>query len=154
MTERTRTAAEEGLGASLRTAHRLYIRLLQDHLARKNLTVAQYLHLRVLWEENGLAQNEISSRLGIEKASSTGALDALDREGLVVRERDPCDRRRVKVRLSPKGEEVARTVLPFARRIAEGATAGVPAPDLQAFFATFERIIDNLARAQPRNGRR
>ena len=140
-------AAAQGIGASLRSAHRLYLKLLQDHLGTRGLTVAQYLHLRVLREQKGLFQNEISARLGIEKASSTAVLDALERDGLIERQRDGEDRRRLKVTLTGKGEKLADEMMSFARQIASAATDGVDADDLASFFATMDRVIDNLSRA-------
>lgn len=135
---------QRGLGASLRHVHRLYIRLLQEHLAKRDLSVAQYLHLRVLWEGDGLPQNEISHRLGIEKASSTGALDALETDGLIRRVRDKADRRRLLVFLSPKGEALRDTILPFAHQVAEIAGQGVPEDEMAIFLRTIDRMIVNL----------
>lgn len=143
---RTSRAARQGLGASLREAHRLYIRNLQEHLSRRGLTVAQYLHLRVLWEEGALTQTEISARLGIEKASSTGVLNSLERAGLVTRRRDETDRRRVILRLTDDGAACAREILPFAREVAARASAGVPDKDLATFFRALDTIIENLSR--------
>ena len=138
---------QRGLGAALRHVHRLYIRLLQEHLAKRGLTVAQYLHLRILWEGDGLPQNEISHRLGIEKASSTGALDALKADGLIRRVRDKTDRRRLLVFLSPKGEALRHTILPFAHQVAEVAAQGASEEELTTFFRTIDRMITNLNQA-------
>ena len=143
-------SAERGLGAALRHVHRLYIRLLQDQLAKRGLSVAQYLHLRILWETDGLPQNEISHRLGIEKASSTGALDALEADGLIQRIRDSADRRRLLVSLTPKGEALRGTILPFAREVAEIAGEGTSEEELAAFFRTIDRMIVNLNLAHRR----
>lgn len=134
-------------------AHRLYQRQLQDHLAKRNLTVAQYLHLRVLREKKCLFQNEISAELGVEKASSTAIIDMLDREKLIERVRDDRDRRRIRVTLTEKGNDLANTILPFAKNIALTATDGVSAADLKIFFETMDRIVANLSVDPDRHGR-
>ncbi len=136
-----------GLGAALRHVHRLYIRLLQERLAERGLTVATYLHLRILWEGDGLPQSEISHRLGIEKASSTGALDALEKEGLIRRVRDENDRRKLLVHLSPKGDALRHTILPFAHQVAVVAGNGASEEELTTFFRTVDRMIANLNQA-------
>lgn len=143
-----------GVGATLRHVHRLYMRLLQEHLATRGLTVAKYLHLRILWEGDGLPQNEISHRLGIEKASSTGALDALEREGLIRRVRDESDRRRVLVHLSPKGQALRDTILSHALQVAHVAGQGASEEELSNFFRTADRMIANLERALGKTGSR
>lgn len=147
------SSSRRGIEAGLRQVHRLYIRLLQEHLAKRGLSVAQYLHLRILWETDGLAQNEISHRLGIEKASSTGVLDALEADGLIQRVRDTADRRRLLVFLSPKGHALRDTILPFAHQVAEVAGQKVPQQDLAAFFRTIDRMIINLDQALGRRSR-
>lgn len=146
----TSLSAEMGIGGSLRTAHRYYQRLLQEHLAERNLTVAQYLHLRVLREKNTLFQNEISAELGINKASSTAIVEMLDREGLIERVRDGEDRRRIRVSLTPRGIALADTILPFAKQIAFAATHGISPADLGQFFATMDKILENLSTALAR----
>ncbi|MEW5420314.1 MarR family winged helix-turn-helix transcriptional regulator [Amorphus sp. 3PC139-8] len=141
----TTGSAERGLGASLRMAHRFYTRRLQGHLAKRGLTLAQYLHMRVLYEEGALYQTEISSLLGIEKASSTSVLDNLDRSGLIERRRDPSDRRRLAVSLSEKGRLQTVDLLHFAREVAQDAISGVDDSDREAFFRVIDRIVANLA---------
>lgn len=136
-----------GVGATLRHVHRLYMRLLQERLARRGLTVAAYLHLRILWEDDGLPQNEISHRLGIKKASSTKTLDALEREGLIHRVRDGNDRRKVLVHLSPQAHAMRDTILPYALKVASAAAQGASDAELSSFFRTADRMIANLSRA-------
>ncbi|MBI0539184.1 MarR family transcriptional regulator [Roseomonas sp. KE2513] len=138
------TAAQQGLGAALRKLHRTYIRRLQAQLAEHGLSVAQYLHLRALWEEAGLTQNEVSARLGIEKASSTAVLEALERDGLINRVRDARDRRNVRVYLSDAGENLRGTVMPFAQQVATQASHGLTEADLDAFFRTIDWMLSNL----------
>src|SRR5690606_16542704 len=60
-----------GLGQLLREADMVFNRALRDELAKHNVTFSQYQHLRQLWQDDGLAQNELSRRIGIETASST-----------------------------------------------------------------------------------
>jgi DNA-binding MarR family transcriptional regulator len=135
----------QGLGAALRYVHRLYMRLLQEELSKRGLTVGQYLHLRMLFEEDNIAQNEISSRLGIEKASSTKILDALEADGLIVRTRDGADRRRLLVRLSPKGRELAKTTMTFAQNVAKVAGRDIAPETMVLFLSPLDRLIENLS---------
>jgi MarR family transcriptional regulator, organic hydroperoxide resistance regulator len=135
----------QGLGAALRYVHRLYMRLLQEELSKRGLTVGQYLHLRMLFEEDNIAQNEISSRLGIEKASSTKILDALEADASIVRARDGADRRRLLVKLSPKGRELAMTTMSFAQNVAKVAGRDIAPETMALFLSTVDRLIENLS---------
>jgi MarR family transcriptional regulator, organic hydroperoxide resistance regulator len=133
-----------GIGKLLRRAHRAYSRKLQDGLAAHGVTLAQYLHLRELWELNGVTQNELSQKVGIEKASSTSVLDALEKNGLIVRVRNAQDRRKVNVHLTPAGQRIRELISPAARSVAMQAVSDLSEPELDSLFSALNRVIANL----------
>ena len=145
-TSRSQTHAQlrSGIGKLLRTAHRTYSRRLQDELAAHGVSLAQYLHLRELWELNGLTQNELSQKVGIEKASSTAVLDALEKNGLVVRVRNAQDRRKVNVHLTPTGQKIREVLSPAARGVALRAVSDLSEGELDSLFSALNRVIANL----------
>ncbi|HEY2809574.1 MAG TPA: MarR family transcriptional regulator [Steroidobacteraceae bacterium] len=61
----------------------------------------------------GLRMSELSQRLMVTGGNVTGITDGLEKEGLVVRESDPSDRRAFKVKLTAEGQRQ------FARMAAE-----------------------------------
>jgi DNA-binding MarR family transcriptional regulator len=52
---------------------------------------------------DGLKMSELSKRLMVSGGNVTGLTDELEKEGLVVREHDPTDRRACTVKLTPAG---------------------------------------------------
>ena len=50
----------------------------------------------------------LADRLHVRHHSAVGLVDRLDQKGLIVRDSDPADRRRVLVRISARGEAVLR----------------------------------------------
>ncbi|HTH97457.1 MAG TPA: MarR family transcriptional regulator [Stellaceae bacterium] len=136
--------AHRGVGAMTRYVHRAYSRVLQRRLMPYNLTVAQYLHLRTLWQDGPMTQIEISQRIGIEKASSTSVIDSLEKEGLILRVRDTQDRRKINVSLSPKGEALRDQVRIVARSVADDAVIGIDDDELLLFFKILDKMIANL----------
>jgi len=64
--------------------------------------------LAVVAEAEPVSQREISDRLGLDASDVTGVLDILERAQLVERRRDPHDRRRHAVVLTPAGQKAAR----------------------------------------------
>ena len=61
--------------------------------------------------ENGATPSQIADELMILRQSMTNILDTLEKRGLVCREIDPNDRRRIRVRLLPAGETLSTELL-------------------------------------------
>lgn len=55
---------------------------------------------------------ELADAAGVTRATMTGLVDTLERDGFVRREPDPDDRRMMSVRLTPRGEKFLRSYLP------------------------------------------
>jgi DNA-binding MarR family transcriptional regulator len=55
---------------------------------------------------------ELADAAGVTRATMTGLIDTLERDGLVKREPDPDDRRMMSVLLTPKGETFLNEFLP------------------------------------------
>ena len=56
----------------------------------------------------GLKMSELSQRMMVTGGNVTGITDGLEKEGLVVREVDPSDRRVFRVKLTPEGQKQFR----------------------------------------------
>jgi len=64
---------------------------------------------------------ELADAAGVTRATMTGLIDTLERDGYVVREPDPSDRRMLSVRLTAKGEQFLQEFLPGHFRIVAAA---------------------------------
>lgn len=61
--------------------------------------------------EDGLAPKDLAQRAGISRATVTGLLDGLQREGLIERQPDAHDRRALRIVLTAQGRRTARKVI-------------------------------------------
>ena len=64
--------------------------------------------LHILDYEGQISQKELQARLGIQSGSISEILTKLEREGLICREKDTQDRRKVIVKMTEDGKEHAR----------------------------------------------
>jgi DNA-binding MarR family transcriptional regulator len=137
-----------GLGLLLREADQSFNRMLRGKLGEHGVTFGQFQHLRHLWAEDGLTQVEISRRIGIEKASSTSIVDSLEKSGLITRQRDENDRRKMRIVLTPEGRGLERQLWDCARETNKVAAAGFAPGEIAALFAGLGRVIENLRAAE------
>ncbi|MBH1985714.1 MAG: MarR family transcriptional regulator [Burkholderiales bacterium] len=81
-------------------------KLYKPLLAPLGLTYPQYLVMLVLWERDDRAVHELGELLQLDSGTLTPLLKRLEASGLVSRQRDLADERRVRIRLSPAGAEL------------------------------------------------
>ena len=81
------------------------MRRLRDAHTAHNLKPRQFQILGLLHDHGGLAQGELVQKMGVEPSILVTLLNPLEADGLVSRERDPGDRRRHLVTLTPAGEQ-------------------------------------------------
>lgn len=67
------------------------------------LTYPQYLVMLALWEVDGPTVSQLGERLALDSGTLTPMLKRLQALGLVQRQRDAADERRVRVLLTPQG---------------------------------------------------
>jgi MarR family transcriptional regulator, organic hydroperoxide resistance regulator len=145
-----------GIGMLLRDADTAFNRYLTARVAEHGVTFGQFQHLRNLWVENGLTQAELSRRIGIEMASSTAILDALEAEKLITRVRNATDRRKINVFLTPASAALEAPLMACAADANARASKGLRKAEVAQLFSIAGRIIENfraLGAAQAPRGR-
>ncbi len=72
------------------------------------LTYPQYLAMLALWESDGLTVSELGDRLFLDSGTVTPLVKRLEAAGLLLRQRDAQDERRVQVWLTDAGRALRR----------------------------------------------
>lgn len=133
------------VGYQLRMAHRASQRYLQERIEPHGVTLGMWYFLRVLWQEDGLTQRELSRRIGTMEPTTLSAIASMEKNGLVLRERNVADRRKLHVWLTPKGRALKAQLLPLAVGVVEKATEGFSPEDRQRFLTYLGMVQRNLA---------
>ncbi|MEO1068350.1 MAG: MarR family transcriptional regulator [Cyanobacteria bacterium J06638_6] len=101
---------------------------LEAHFARYGLSMGKFTLLMQLAQSQGLTPSDCAERSGVTRATITGLLDGLERDGLVERRPFRDDRRRLNLHLTQAGYELLDRMLPdhFCRttRLMANLTAG------------------------------
>lgn len=113
-------------------------------LSPHNLSEGKFVLLFLLHQQpEGLSPHELADRAGVTRATVTGLLDGLERDDFLVREQSKDDRRKVVVRLSPKGEEAARGLFDTHTRWIASLFGGFDEHDRQTLSALLQRAWRN-----------
>jgi DNA-binding MarR family transcriptional regulator len=100
----------------LRTGDEAF-RVIDHNLAHHNISQGRFTVLMLLIDKTDDCPRprtpaELADMAGVARATMTGLVDTLERDGLVKREPDPVDRRMMSVALTTKGEALMRAILP------------------------------------------
>jgi MarR family transcriptional regulator, organic hydroperoxide resistance regulator len=136
----------ESSGFLVRDANRTFQRLLEKRIAPYGVARGQWYFLRVLWNEDGLSQRELSARVGTMEPTTVIALRTMEKSGLIRRVRSTDDKRRSHVWLTPKAQQLRTELLTLARGITDAAEAGIGRGDLALFRRVIARMTANLDR--------
>ena len=108
---------ENSFGFLLRKAYQTFIKNLEERIAPYNVTTPQWFFFRVLWEEDGITQRELSEKVGITESTTVAAIKVMQRRGFVRCMSDESDKRRKKVYLTEVGRDLKNDLLPHAYSI-------------------------------------
>jgi MarR family transcriptional regulator, organic hydroperoxide resistance regulator len=124
---------------------RALVRALQVRLARFGVPFGHWAFLRILWQADGVTQRELSELADVMQPTTSAALRAMERRGLVRRRRRADDRRSVRVFLTARGRALQETLVPLAITVNEIALRHVTARDVATTRRTLIRMLENLA---------
>jgi DNA-binding MarR family transcriptional regulator len=113
-------------------------RLTKERARAYGLTGPQLTVISILSELGDLSLSSLSERIRAQNSTVTGIIDRMEREGLVRRERSAEDRRIVLIRLTDKGQTLAREVALEPMAIIRAALDGIPRRDIDELF----RVLD------------
>lgn len=106
------------------------------------LTYPQYLVMLVLWESTPVAVNELGKRLHLDSGTLTPLLKRLEASGLIHRQRDSEDERRVLVSLTTAGQQLKEQAKRIPQTIA--CQVGLELQDIESLRQTLQRLRNQI----------
>lgn len=109
-----------------------------------NLTFEMLEVLYVLWQNDGINQQEIADLTLRDKSSVTYLIDNIVKRHMVTRVEDKQDRRNKKIFLTSEGARLKDLLEPSVARAYGKALGDVPVKDAQALLMLLQKMVDNL----------
>jgi DNA-binding MarR family transcriptional regulator len=104
-----RSQAEELAQIAMELQRRLFARLSQE-ISQGSVSFPQFFLLTYLDRRAPITMSDIAARMGHTTAAATGLVDRLERLGFVARSHAVDDRRKVIVRITPKGSNLVSRI--------------------------------------------
>ena len=96
-----------------------------------------------------LSQNQLADYLVRDKGTVARLVARMEDDGLLLREADPGDARRKRVRVTHFGKTTAAGLRADVIAMAEEAARGIPAAELERCLDVLDRVFDNLRHPAP-----
>ena len=106
------------------------------------ITAPQMTCLYSLANYTDMTQSELSKEVNLSISTVNGVVDRLERKGLVVRDRDTKDRRKVFVRLTDAGRELIKDAPCLLQARLSESLRSLPELEQAAIVLSLERIVE------------
>lgn len=135
---------EERVGRLLALTAKAVRARFEAELAADGASLATYVVLHDAVAATGLSQRELAERIGLEGPTLTRHLDRMEAEGLIVRRRDPHDRRVWRIEPTAAGRRLYERLRRTADRLERTLTSGLEAAEIQALRDLLTRLRENM----------
>ena len=137
--------AHRPLGLHLTRISRTVSRAFDDTLAEAGGSLPVWLVLISLKSRQLASQRELAEAVGIQGATLTHHLDAMESAGLVTRRRDPANRRLHLVELTPAGDALFLRLRDAAMAFDSRLRAGLSDSEVSQLETLLTRLRDNVS---------
>ena len=128
---------------------RVASRQLTEELLGTGLKPSQASILILLRDLGPMSQQALGERLHVDPSNLVAFLNALEGEGLLVRKRDPSDRRRHIVEITPQGIKRAPGCDECVVALEDQLFAGLSAEDREHLHRMLAQVLETMALEEP-----
>jgi DNA-binding MarR family transcriptional regulator len=104
--------------------------------------------LYVLWQSDSIPIIELSRKTGLANTTLTSMLDRMEASGLIEREYDPKDRRKIQIKLAKKAREYRTAYDRVSKKMIDIYYEGFTDDEINEFEEYLTRVLDNLRRSR------
>jgi DNA-binding MarR family transcriptional regulator len=125
--------------SSLRLVSMIIRKRGRDILVDFDVTPPQLNALNFL-KHSSLTMGELGQKMYLANSTATDLIDRMERNGLIVRERDSKDRRVIRLKITPKGMDIIGEVINARKNYLAGVLAKVAPEDRQMLVSNLDKL--------------
>ena len=123
---------------------RLFEKGLYRRIEPLGLAPAQFMTLLVLWEQDGVTQQDLRLHLDVEQATMANTLKRMERDGLITRRAHKSDKRARLIYLTDKARELRGEATAAAKSQNAFALGGLSEQERAQLMSLMQRVIGQM----------
>ncbi len=124
------------------------------HFTRNRTSQGRYMVMMMLdrpCASEGMSPSEIAEKLGVSRATVTGLVDGLERDGFISRHAHPEDRRAFCIQLTAKGQTFLAELLPDHYRRVAGLMAHLDEDERRQLISLLAKVAQGQGAMRDEN---
>lgn len=139
--------ARRSLGFLMRRGYQLLLPRAEAVFAGRELTLAQWIALKIIGEGEATTPSRIAGLLGHSSGATTRMLDQLEERGLLTRVRQSDDRRVVNLALTDEGRKAVREMVPGMAALWDDVLQDLSEQEVDTLLTLMGCVVDRLERS-------
>ncbi|AGL02787.1 MarR family winged helix-turn-helix transcriptional regulator [Desulfoscipio gibsoniae] len=131
---------KDSLGFFIAKCHQKAFHIFREKLLPYNLTPPQFSVLAFLWKNDGQSQIQLGTALEMDRTTTSGIIDRMENQGLVIRRPNPEDRRVFMIYLTEAGREMEHTVSRLSHEANAEVAANLSAKEKETLLALLKKL--------------
>jgi len=132
----------------LRTVSMIIKKRGREILAEFEITPPQFNALLTLIQNGNLTIGDLGEKMYLACSTATDLVDRMERNGLVVRERDTADRRVIRLRVLERGHQMLEAVMQARRKYLSGVLERVSVDETATMVAALNHLSELMTREE------
>lgn len=140
------TLKQKSIGRYISILYRQGQSFITSEMKAHGIGSGQYPFLLVLYDNDGITQESLSSKLIIDKGTTARAIDKLERAGFVLRKTNPTDRRVNNVFLTDKARELEPILYDTLASWTKLLLGDLSEEEKEMLFGILEKMVDSTTK--------
>lgn len=130
----------ESLSRYINQLYREGVSFLGKEYKRYNIGPGQYQFLVYLYMKDGITHDELTEKIGVDKAATTRAVSKLEKSGYINRVQDNKDKRKFYIYLSDNAKNLKREIIDTSKTWERHLMEKLDEEDIESLYKIFRKL--------------